>query len=100
MLLYLGDFLWPGTRALVEYSGSVLSFCFGKRVECMLQFLFQRRAIHMRRVSLGEERQFVLPRECPLLQRLHESGISGYGWVLCMGTPAAIGSPRGEATYV
>jgi hypothetical protein len=53
VLLDSGDFLWPGIRAVVWYSGSGLSFCFGESVECVLEFLFERRAVHMRRVSLG-----------------------------------------------
>jgi hypothetical protein len=53
VLLDSGDFLGPGIRAVVWYSGSGLSFCFGESVECVLEFLFERRAVHMRRVSLG-----------------------------------------------
>src|SRR5258705_6918689 len=49
VLLDSGDLLRPGNQALVRYSGSVLSFGFGKRFECVLQLLVKRGAIHMRR---------------------------------------------------
>jgi hypothetical protein len=51
-MLDSGDFLWPGTRALVKYSGSILSFRFGERDGKVLQFLFKRWARHTQRLSL------------------------------------------------
>src|SRR5258708_1938502 len=56
VLLDSGDLLRPGSQALVWYSGSVLSFGFGKRFECVLQLLVKRGAIHMRRLSLERAR--------------------------------------------
>jgi hypothetical protein len=44
------DFLRPGKRALVRYSGGVFPFGFGKRVECVFEFLFERRAGHRGKV--------------------------------------------------
>jgi hypothetical protein len=41
-----GDFLRPGSRALVRYSGGVLSFGFGKHFEGVLQLLLKRGAGH------------------------------------------------------
>jgi hypothetical protein len=54
VLLDSGDLLWPGDEALVRYSGGILSFGFGKGVECVLQLLLKRRAGHRRRLSLEE----------------------------------------------
>jgi hypothetical protein len=55
-MLDSGDFLWPGTRALVKYSGSILSFRFGERDGKVLQFLFKRWARHTQRLSLRRPR--------------------------------------------
>jgi hypothetical protein len=66
VLLDSGDLVWPGEQPLVRYSGGVLSFRFGKRVECVLQFLFKRRAGHMRK------------------------GITREGVNACMGHPAGL----------
>jgi hypothetical protein len=52
VLLDSRDFLWPGNQAPVRYTGCILSFRFGERVEGVLQLLFKRRAGHTRRVSL------------------------------------------------
>jgi hypothetical protein len=64
VLLDSGDFLWPGIQTLVRYSGSVLSFCFGKGFEGVLEFLLKRRTGHMRRVSF---------------ERAHPSPLNGTG---------------------
>jgi hypothetical protein len=56
VMLDSGDFLWPGTWALVRYSGSILSFRFGERDGKVLQFLFKRWARHTQRVSLRKPR--------------------------------------------
>jgi hypothetical protein len=53
VLFYSRDFFRPGVQALVRYSGSILSFGFGKGDECVLEFLLKRGAGHTRRVSLG-----------------------------------------------
>jgi hypothetical protein len=53
VLLDSGDLLGPGAGSLVRNSRSVFSFRFGKRVDGVLQFLFERWAGHMRRVSLA-----------------------------------------------
>jgi hypothetical protein len=49
VLLDSDDFFWPGNQAL-GYSGSILSFRVGKCVECVLQFLWKRRARHNAKV--------------------------------------------------
>src|SRR6202035_5696564 len=46
VLLDSGDLLWPGSHALVRYSGSLFAFCFGEGFEGVLQFLLKGRTGH------------------------------------------------------
>jgi hypothetical protein len=46
VVLDAGDLLRPGNQTLVRYTGSVLSFGFGKRFECVLQLLLKGGAGH------------------------------------------------------
>jgi hypothetical protein len=50
VLFYSCDFFRPGNQAPVRYSGSILSFGFGKRFEGVLQLLLKRRAGHRQEV--------------------------------------------------
>ena len=50
VLLDSVDFLWPGNRALVRYSGGILSLSFGEDFEGVLQLLFKRGAGHRGKV--------------------------------------------------
>ena len=59
MLFGSRDFFRPGDRALVRYSGGILSLFFGEDFEGVLQLLLKRGAGHRGRVSLAHLRECV-----------------------------------------
>ena len=84
MLLGSGDLLRPANQALVRYSGSVLSFCFGKGFERVFQLLLKSGAVHMRRLSLERTCTVVGAKEVRAYVRMpteahHTSKLAGPG---------------------